>query len=281
MLLILLLFLSCEGSIDPSKASSDNSSVVNGRSSTFDFLRTYSYEIFGSKRIAQNHFIPTGGTGFFFRKNSRLFFITAKHVFTGCPDDSTKVKDFPDTLAVLIHGKENILEDTIQIDISKFYDSLPCNLLKYEPDFIVWEVKNNKPKVTSTIEGFILPPFRKASDLVIFGFPGKEAIINEEFHPVNASLIHLDLNNKRITTNMKLTKENRIDSLNYWVYTDEPLYDLGGYSGSPVFIKDASSDRWQIIGLLASVTAAAPETKQWLTICRIGHVSNEIDRLTH
>ncbi len=229
-----------------------------------DSLQKYSYQLLGlvikDKDIVQ----PYGGSGFFIRASKRLFFITAKHVVSGCLDSNTKIDSFPTVMQITIKTNSHF-EGVINLPIKEITKSIKCDSINKAPDFQIFEVKENKN--VQSIESLIIPPFENVSQLIICGYPSN-LVKSYNLHP-NTSIIKIDIDNNDISIPIY---DGIAQDYNFSIKTKYEDW-LWGYSGSPVFIKDKNTNSYRIMGLLA---AAAGE---YLIVCNIGVVLKEIKEL--
>jgi hypothetical protein len=255
--------------------------LSQNNSGSIDSLKMYSYNFLGFKVFPPDKVKPAGGTGFFFRKDNRLFFVTAKHVLSGCLNDSTKDKDFPDTMNIVLHSQKKHIEGIFQISATEISNSIACNTIRNDPDIIVVELNSQRLKNVYSVESFVHPPFKKVSDFVVCGFPSKETV-KPGLNLAQVSTIHFGIKDGQIVGGAILEYENnRIDSLDYYIKTDIFLDSLDGYSGSPVFIKDRHSSQWRIAGVLVGDIGRAQEKNQSLVVCKIDYLIKEIDTKLH
>jgi len=190
------------------------------------------------------------GTGFFIRKENRLFFITAKHVITRHEGEEVVLPKFSDSLSIVV--------DRSNLNRFKFWyiDIKQAKATKWIPfiqddDVFVYEFKKPYPTKDTiySIESFIDSP-----------------AIKEKINPGLRILVYgfrfYDLTEYKIGLSSP-------PSLSYFLgtYSDSSLYfkdydlfdkyiyktfvikgDIGpGYSGAPVFLKTSSGTKGKFI----------------------------------
>ncbi len=210
------------------------------------------------------------GTCFFIRQQDRLFFVTAKHVLAGCRDDNSKNPNFPDTMHVILHSGSNLNTGNIGFTSKEITDTIDCNKITASPDIIVLEFEDQVKDVYS-VDSFLSTPSNNAITFVLFGFPGTEMYKGSP-HFAAASKIYGEQ-----SRNWQLTNDGVVDTVNYYLFANTSD-NLDGFSGSPVFIRERKTDKWQLVGILVASTASK-EPKQVLKICKIGYVMKEIEKL--
>src|SRR5260221_7511580 len=85
-----------------------------------DTVMKYSYAVSGTYTDPRNPMTVTHytGSGFFVRANEKIFFVTARHVISGCREKAGATKNFPDTMNIFLHDENgNPLPAVIPIDI--------------------------------------------------------------------------------------------------------------------------------------------------------------------
>lgn len=231
--------------------------ISQAQQNDFDSLKKYSYRVDG---VSPN--IPSfvDGTGCFFRKGGQLYFITAKHVLSGCTMKGKSIfkdDDYPDVL--LVSGKSDSDRYAgLAIPIRKIRDSLPCLPLLEDPDIIAIPVENKWHIKVYSIENFISSPIDINGEVKVFGFPSDSNYKNNRRNfSAGAGNLHwfsgdydLDVRSS-IFNNLLLNKNKKIpiDS------------SLKGYSGSPVFFKEQNSNQWKIAGVLSgTLTTSLKQT---------------------
>jgi hypothetical protein len=83
-----------------------------------DSLSKYSYQVFGFTPPKYSFF----GTGFFIKNKNSLYFITAKHVLTGCTHGN-QFGHFPNKMNVMIDSGRH----SFYINTTEIINSNPCH----------------------------------------------------------------------------------------------------------------------------------------------------------
>ncbi|MEJ0101707.1 MAG: serine protease [Bacteroidota bacterium] len=210
----------------------------------------YSYAVSGAYTDPLNpvNTINYTGSGFFVQANQKLFFVTARHVISGCSGKQGAIKKFPGTMNIFLHGENgDYLPAVIPVDIRAYRDSGVCPAIKYPdiaavqlPDsfrskvFTIPLVENEEPDISGpvTIPGY--PAIKNA------GGPGGPAS-SIDF------TVYKILNN---SSYINSERELETDSTNYILSTKQTMIDssLKGYSGSPVF--EFNKNNWHFRGIL-------------------------------
>lgn len=223
----------------------------------YDSLRKYSYFIIGFKDVGGSKLAPGSGTGYFLRKESKLFFITAKHVI--CPCDykdtckpSIKRELYPDLMEIYLTNNNGMFNySSFPVYIKLYRDTCKCIWPPIHPDLIAYEVPSLLTDSVYTLDKFInisLP--EKKGSISIYGYPANEYIIQGSFKEQNSS--HLFIDNYKLYNNYKYKNcegTYSIDKQDYIISTKDILIDKTfGYSGSPVFIFDKKNKQWIFMG---------------------------------
>ncbi len=182
----------------------------------------------------------------FLRKDNKVCLVTAKHVLSGCENDSTKSNTFPDKHYVFLGSYAHSLILNTKILKTK----LPCG----RDDILVIPVLDTTlfPFINS-VENFITQPLKYFKDIYIYGYPMKsytsdmfKSLPDAAFMNIHDSPYHFTkilLNNNSIDT---------LSSAVSWLYNSVPSNLMHGYSGSPIFLQSKSNEMWRLIGLLSS-----------------------------
>ena len=237
MRIIIILFF---GSIHPGFGLVTGN--VSGKFDPSDTLMKYSYRINGT--VFSESFYTVDGTGCFYKKGDSLYFITAKHVLSGCMMSRKAIWKngvYPDML--IISGKDV----SFFVDIGKIKDTATCLPQLQSPDIISIPVENKFNLEVYSIENFKTDSISNGGQIKIFGFPSDSNIKNGRanysappgeldwdsgsYTAVNHSFINILSSNRQIPPNEKLK----------------------GYSGSPVFFKEDGSNEWKISGIFAAI----------------------------
>lgn len=219
---------------------------------SYDSLKKYSYFMAGFKIIGIGEIHTSGGTGFFIRDSTDIYFVTSKHVLTGCNDSSIKEKNHPDNIDIWLSGKNIADNKVVHLNTVKIKDTALCLPNYIDPDVIILKSANPKDlESVYSVEKFIHDRFEQISNLVIYGYPEdiKTPPLNK--YPLD-SLIFLD-GSYEISNGMKYLNTQIEDSINYLIYPNKWNYkELHGFSGSPVFIQNKKTNEWRIIGVLCA-----------------------------
>lgn len=254
---------------------------VNSQSNS-DSLSKYSYSIMGFSSKG-NFGVPYSGTAFFIRNGSSVFLITAKHVLSGCDDGNRKMPFFPDVMNVMVLDRNDSSGGVINVNIEKIKDSIVCHESFLDSDFIALKiiVHDTILKKINSVENLIMPPFEEVEKIAMFGFP-LNSIRNPsvQFGFWMPSFFELNGVETIISGAFTDTVSNRTDSTNYYFYNQVAKIDssLKGFSGSPVFVKDRSSDRWRITGLFAKFGYNNTTGDKFITVPRIDYILRDIHR---
>lgn len=240
-----------------------------------DSLIKYSYFIMGvnyGDSSATQYLAQSQGSGFFIKYKSDTFFITAKHVLDGCDDNLVKHTYAPDRMSISLHDENG--KPTYQwlsVFTKTIKDTSVCRLFAMYPDIIGYKVNNVHKYKIYLIENFSntgLP--KKKGNIKIFGFPSManhEMLGNMPIYvdkPASNLLIkkfNLYANNQ-FSINNEISFSNRkiihIDYFNYAINTTDIIIDekIKGYSGSPCFIKDLTTDKWVFFGIQVAINPA-------------------------
>lgn len=222
----------------------------------YDSLRKYSYLVAGFKPVGIGQLSPGIGTGYFIRKDNKLFFTTAAHVF--CPCDykdtckpSVKRTVYPDQMKIYLTNDGVFNYRHIELNIKAYRDTCKCQWPPIHPDLISYQVDTPTDTIYS-IEKFLeddLP--KKRGAISVYGYPESDCVVGGAFMGEQNSS-HLFVGNYSFYDNYKYKNcqgTYSIDEQDYIVATKElNLSKLFGYSGSPVFIFNRQKNNWAFIG---------------------------------
>ncbi len=269
-------------------------------------LGKYSYPIFLTVEAdsinvntgIKDTFYYTGhGTCFFIRKSSRLFLVTAYHVFAFKPDvmPGKKFKpiiggevrinlypEYPENVRIMIPIDKSILNsDDINVMIN--------------PDLFVYELparEYNNPFINS-IEAFIPKEANEISSPLLmysYGFPSirpnGDIVKITNTNPDSPSYVipyagklKMDVSDINIKANwllphpLNMHTRFRVDSLNY---VANPKYAQGA-SGSPVFF--SSTNNGQISVWFAGIVSTISPVDDFTIIVKEEYIMNELENL--
>lgn len=227
------------------------------KTSDTDSLKKYSYNIVGLT-YHNGHTSIYQGTGFFIKKGYDNLFVTARHNLLQCDSQNTKELSAPKEMRVLLTDiSGEFTGEYLELYLNKLYDTGRCVLPHIDTDVIVYNIRNPKKYVLYTINNLIYPKLLGKKWYVnVFRFPAKEIEVKDHvLVEKTASQLYfkkykfLEYDTYKSPTGLTL-----IDSLNYMIKSRKvPLDSLGGYSGSPVFIKDKKDKKWKLLGLAIAV----------------------------
>lgn len=240
-------------------------------------FKKYSYNILGSKQLDSIKHSIVNATGFFIRKNKRLFFVTALHVLTGCKDDNNKIENYPDSLFIVIKSPDKNKEGLLIPIVTKVNE--PCTKGALVPDFVIFEMPKDMPELNKvkSVENYFSPAFASVNEMYLAGFPGKGYWIGDERRLPMAKSLDCKISDLNIP---KAVVAGDIDTINFWMQTECHLDSIAGFSGGPVFMKDTRSNRWRVAGItVGAVTNDKKTPGNFVILCRIDLLMKELNRL--
>lgn len=229
-----------------------------------DSLAQFSYLLYGSTVLnKENQVTKVQGrqaTGFFIKKNKRIYFVTAKHAVTNYLTESEKTKEFPERYNVYSHYSDQ-------------FDFIPL-----PPVWITAKSRNkgglNGPdifvhEVTDKLSGFpisivdlgnndadLIPTKKEYGEIRFFGFPENMNWIEKDLIQISPPYL-FTTKNFTIAENFlnQIGNEIGIDSLRYEVQIKDLKVNAGlaGFSGAPVFIKNGQTNKWEFLGVLVGI----------------------------
>lgn len=241
---------------------------------TVDSLKKYSYTIFGYNLKTTPILFGASGTAFFINRNNSIFLITAKHVLTGC-EKGVKAKEMPDFMNVYLPERDTVLtiDNRIIKDTATCYEKIEDGL-----DVIVVKIDNFwKPYIKNTVEDFITPRFRKIKSIEIFGYLSDKS---DGFRiPGFDGPNHLSIPENEYEIVQATDSDGKVDSINYRIFADSTISDSikRGFSGSPVFIQDANSKKWRVMGVLVASGLEIDTRKRLTYVPHMEYVISIID----
>jgi len=234
-------------------------------------LRTFSYPVFGINLLPKDTVYRTWGTGFFLRKKGELFFVTAKHVLTGC-ENAIQNDHYPDYMNIYIEKNKRV----ISLNVKSIRDSCPCLAARDDTDMIVIKIEDTLGKYVNSVESYIRKPFKKIDDIEILGKPFSNDMMlfakpREIKMPKNGYSIY---NSQYTDTTM-----SKLDFSLYLIYPSTFKVDksLRGFSGSPVFIRKENSNKYRIAGLLSAYTLS--KGNDYLSAVKIDYILESVNRI--
>ncbi len=227
-----------------------------------DSLEQYSYPILG---IYPSF---TAGTGFFLTYNDSLYFITAKHVVTGCDDKRNKRPNYPDKLII---GDYKDMEHSFFIDTKVIRQALPCDGI----DMYIHPISGRFKPYYKTVDQFILPKISEFATLEIFGYPITS--YDTGYVGVPRKSKHLTMPTETFDFTYALDSAGNINKLYQRVSHPKSVEVIGGYSGSPIFLQDRQTGNWRIIGIVSATESTYGGSRGGLLYVDIQHVLNLLE----
>ncbi len=215
----------------------------------------------GSVYVNTTNYLPATGSGYFVRDRNKLFFITAHHVLAGCRSSRdtcklpVKASIYPDTMNIYLNFQGNMNFRYIRIDV-KHIKMEKCLSPPMEADIVACEVINTNNDTIYSVENFLATTLPKKKGVIsIYGFPDYANRIAGGFQQVNATHFVVD---SFLLYNYYSFKGCDgmmwVDSVDYVLKTYKKRTDnLGGFSGSPVFIEDKKKKKWVFMGTATMV----------------------------
>lgn len=199
-----------------------------------DNLKQYSYLVYGfNHRDTSN--VHTG-TGSFFKKGHRMYFISSNHVFSGFDSEAKKRNDYPDTLFINLKDKKSGKNVKYAVDIQNYKRYNPAVYNFDSPDFLIFRVKHPGKYKINSIENFMSNDKIIDNDIAYingYGYFQKSLYNLNNLYGLEP-LIFSGTTKGEYEFKMYMNIFKKIDSINYYVYPSQYI-DLRGASGSPVF----------------------------------------------
>lgn len=211
--------------------------ITSGKSQTFstmDELKKYSYLIY-----AISGEFRYSATGFFIKKDNRLFLIGAGHTFHG-KNTITRVddNDYPNLISVVICRECKNDIGIIHIDISKIKEISQPSTFAVEPEIYVYEIKD-KLEVNS-IEGFIKNFDDQDKNMIdavfMYGYPSLTGTSIDDYRKIIPTFSYGNLLEKYTVFNY-YQEINTYDKINYLMKPKANSPMGGGFSGAPCFFE--------------------------------------------
>jgi len=232
---VCLILLSCNGSTSTNNdidSSLLKYTKIENIAEKLDSLKKYSYFFYA--KISPSHWEQ--GSGFFIRKNNKLYFISDLHSFTGQTIDLKKIPNYPDTLGIRLNDPEKKCEVyKIPIaEIKRNTKDIPFYLRADAWAYPIDTATIPKDVTIYSVENLIDTNFNyhEVHEAITCGYPNlhsSDTLVAMKAHPVlTKQTIYGDYCKKMYFSNYK-----SYDTIDYSVtaYTD-----YGGYSGSPVYL---------------------------------------------
>lgn len=201
-----------------------------------DKFKKYSYLIY-----ANGDQFKYSATGFFIRKDNRLFLVGAGHTFnnkntiTGVDDN-----DYPDIISVIVCPKCKNDSGIIHIDISQIKKMAQPSTFTIKPEIYVYEIKDKLPFEVNSIEGFMKNFVNFDKNLIdsifMYGYPSLIGNSINDYKQISPTLSFGNLLEKYTVFNY-YPQINTYDKINYLMKPNDSSPMGGGFSGSPCFFK--------------------------------------------
>lgn len=223
--------------------------------------------------IRNGNAVPYLGTCFFIRHNQKLYLITAKHVIMPCKQGERR----PLITNITIEDNNGYPTKMIPVNVAPYFDTSHCT-----PDIIAINIPDNFN--ANSVEQFLFSNFKQVDEVHIYGYPGIEYKRYGDSTFVYSKANHLTItnaNNKFFRSYTDSINEIK-DTLIFGIETPnkmiEPYTDkkLGGFSGSPVFIKDANSTKWRVGGAFVASSEDSTHTKTALWVTEIKYAIKQM-----
>lgn len=227
-----------------------------------DSLAQFSYLLFGST-VLNKGTQPTKvhgrqGTGFFIKKNERIYFVTAKHTVTNRLSKYQLRSEFPAHYNIYSHYSDRF--NFIPLPAVWRSDSTAEGLNSTDvfirditgqlKDFPVKPITLPKNNPTGSLDSQ-----NTYDEIHLFGFPEKMNRIENGIIQIAPPYL-FSTKNFIIGINFinQIGNEKGIDSLRYEIQIKDSKVSsaFGGFSGSPVFIRD-SHGKWVFLGILVAI----------------------------
>ena len=240
----------------------------NGYSqSDFDSLKKYIYPIIGIDNAAVD-----GASCFFVRHQKSIYLVTAKHVLSGCLNDSTKSEFFAGKHYIFLGSYLN----SIKLNTTVTKKVLPCDGI----DLVIWQLMDTSmSKYIYSVEDYLRPDFSDFKSILIGGFPATGFKKNMLSSLPGVSFLHIPDKHFEILNFPDLNGNYDPNTFGVdWKGKVITKTLLEGYSGAPVFIQDRSTLKWKIAGLLSGFKNN-PKDADPLIIIDVVAILNKLDEL--
>jgi len=229
-----------------------------------DSLGQFSYMLYGNTVLnKQNRATKVQGkqaTGFFIKKEKRIYFVTAKHAVTNHLNEGEKRNEFPENYNIYSHYSDKF--NFISVPAVWISDSSHIKEGLNSADVFIWEVTdklNDFPISAVSVTNdspAIIPSKSEYGEIRFIGFP-------EKMNKIENGIIQIAPPYLFTTKNFTILKnfinqignEIGIDSLRYEVQIKDARVEsrLAGFSGAPVFIQIGESNKWEFLGVLVAI----------------------------
>ena len=229
---------------------------LNAFTQNQDSLIKYSHLVYGDTLIDGKNLGQAQGTGFFVHWNDSTYLVTSKHTLSGCGDGNVKENIYPSTMRVWAISQSNVLGLPINNAIIK--DTATCEHFVLDADVITYPISKNYliDNPLSYIDQYIGRIPGRATQLIFFGFPRSKR--NERFAPAQVASRFQSTN--FILDSFMITRINQnihVDKFNYYIKILDTVLneETIGFSGSPVFLKDAINGNMVFCGVLCAINS--------------------------
>jgi hypothetical protein len=229
-----------------------------------DSLAQFSYLLFGStvlnKENRPKKVLGKLATGFFIKKDERIYFVTAKHAITNHLNGGEQRNDFPENYNVYSHYSDQFnflpMSAVWMSDSSKIKERLnDADIFTCQGTVKLNGFAISTGSLPKDPKGFI----RSKSgygEIRFFGFPEKMNKIENGIIQIAPPYL-FTTKNFTIAQNFinQIGNEIGIDSLRYEVQIKDSkvTFALGGFSGAPVFIRTGQENKWEFLGVLVAI----------------------------
>lgn len=213
-----------------------------------DNLSKYSYFVFTIKD--ENN--TEQGTGFFLKKDNRLFFVTTAHFIGSWDSKNNKpYAHIMDSFYLRLYKEGHVEPFFISIDVKEIRKEIKKGYAFEFPDLYIMEFNNSDNYQINyiEIEQNIYPVKPPITSLTIFGFPVIDSVNDINVYvrlPPSKSTGTITANYSKIVT---WAEFNKSDYLNYQINIIEGVTKKG-ISGSPVFMKLPNIDKMVFGGMV-------------------------------
>lgn len=226
-----------------------------------DSLKQYSYLVYGFHHGDKSNVYV--GTGSFFKKGHRMYFISSNHLFSGFDSEAKRRNDYPDTFYINLKDKKSGKNVKYAVDIRNYKRDNPAVYNFDFPDFLIFRVRHSEKYKINSIEIFMSNDKIIDNDISYVNGYGyfQKSIDNLNKFSGLEPLIFSGTTKGEYEFKMYMNIFLKIDSINYYVYPSKYI-DLRGASGSPVF-QILKSGKIVFGGIY---TASNPEEKIYLIV---------------
>ena len=238
-----------------------NASVFCQRNKlSVDSLAKYSYPIIGVSSSI------TAGTGFFIKYKSHLYFVTAKHIVSGCDENGRKSEKYPDLFLV---GNDNI-SSCFTIDMKLVQKMLSCKGL----DIYVCRIDSKYVQYYNSVDSFIKPQIEDFGTVEIFGYPISSYDTGYLELPKRKS--HLSIPEQTFDFSLVYDSTGKLDNSFRKITYPKSVEVVDGFSGSLVFLQNKRTKEWRIIGLVSATLPIVGDSRASMLFVDIENILDNI-----